>query len=241
MLIGAGAALVVGGGAAFAHIDPVPEEVPAGTPVTVEFRVEHGCDDLDTTGMLFQIPAGLSDLTPVAKEGWTTSVAPDTVSFTGGVLDHHTEDTFALTFTAPSSAGAVDFPVVQQCGDTELRWIEIPQDGQEEPEHPAPRLQVVGEAPSATTTTGVAAATTTAAPATTPVTTEAPAEATTTSAELVIATAPASTDVAADPEDADDGGSSSNGWLIAIVAVVGVGGAAAGGAYLLRARSRGTR
>jgi hypothetical protein len=229
--------------------------VQAGLPVTVEFRVEHGCDDADTTGMLFEVPPGLTDLEPVAKDGWTASVEDDVVAFTGGVLDHHTAGSFALTFTAPSSAGPIDFPVVQQCGDTELRWIEIPQDGAAEPEYPAPRVNVVGDAPPvdttsapvatvpATTMPSTTALVTTAPPATAatdaPATSTPPAEASTTSVELVIATGPeTSADNAAEgaaPGDDDDDGSSGTGWVIA--GIVGVG-AAVGGGYLYWSRSR---
>lgn len=252
MSIGAIAALVVGAGAANAHIDPSPGEVPAGEPVTVEFRVEHGCDDADTTGMLFEVPAGLTDLEPVAKDGWTTTVDSGVAAFTDGVLDHHTEDTFALAFTAPPSAGPIDFPVVQQCGDTELRWIEIPQAGAAEPEYPAPRVNVVGDAPPADPTTSAPATTTASTvPSTTtastvaPTTSAPPGEPTTTSVEVVIATAPEATaDSAAtstDPGDdgaGDDDGSSSTGWVIA--AVIGVAAAAAGGAFVYWSRSRST-
>jgi periplasmic copper chaperone A len=240
------AAFLIGAGAASAHIEPDPVEVQAGLPVTIEFRVEHGCDDADTTGMLFEVPPGVTDLEPVAKDGWTTSVDDGVAAFTDGVLDHHTEDTFALSFTAPSSAGPIDFPVVQQCGDTELRWIEIQQDGAEEPENPAPRVNVVGEAPAVDTTANAPATTPAATvPSTTTESTGAPttsapsAEATTTSVELVIAPAPETTvDDAAtgtDPGDGDDG-SSSSGWVI--VAAIAVVGTAAGGGYLYWSRSR---
>jgi hypothetical protein len=193
----------------------------------------------------------LTDLEPVAKDGWTTSVDDGVAAFTDGVLDHHTEDTFALAFTAPSSAGAIDFPVVQQCGDTELRWIEIQQDGAEEPENPAPRVNVVGEAPAVDTTANAPATTpaatvsSTTAPSTTTESTAAPttsassAEATTTSVEVVIAAAPETTAVdATTSTDADGGddGSSTSGWVI--VAVIAVVGAAAGGGYVYWSRSR---
>ncbi len=248
MSSGVVAAVLVGGGAAVAHIEPNPGEVQAGAPATVEFLVEHGCDDADTTGMLFEIPANVTDLQPVAKEGWTTTVEANTVAFTDGVLDHDTEDTFALAFTAPSTAGTIDFPLVQQCGDTELRWIEIAQAGAIEPEHPAPRVLVVGEAPPASTTTTAAAATTTAAAATTTGSTEstestvaattAPlADSTTTSIEVVIA-APDTTGgdaaTATEPDDGDDDGSSSTAWVVIAVIVV----AAAGGAFVYWSRSR---
>ena len=186
--------------------------------------------------MLFEIPAGVTDLEPVAKDGWTTSVDDGVAAFTDGVLDHDTEGTFALSFTAPSSAGPIDFPVVQQCGDTELRWIEIPQDGAAEPENPAPRVNVVGEAPPVDTTASAPATTSRRRPrrrpcrrrqresTSAPTTAAPPAEATTTSVELVIAPAPETTaDDAAtstDPGDDGDDGSSSTGWVI--VAVIGV-------------------
>jgi uncharacterized protein YcnI len=241
------AALLLGAGAAVAHIDPAPVDVQAGVLVTVEFGVEHGCDDADTTGMLFEVPAGLTDLEPVAMDGWTTSVDAGVVAFTGGVLDHDTAGSFALSFTAPSSAGPIDFPVVQQCGDTELRWIEIPQDGAAEPEYPAPRVNVVGEAsPVDTTNAPATSVPVTTVPSTTaatdsPGTSTLPAEASTTTVELVIATAPGATGdgagEGAEPGDDGDDGSSSTGWVIAgIVAVAAV----AAGGYIYWSRSRST-
>jgi periplasmic copper chaperone A len=237
-------AVLLGAHAALAHVDPVPGEVQAGETVTVEFGIEHGCGEADTTGLLFQIPAGVTDVVAVDRAGWTTAVDAGIVSFSG-VLDHDTPGTFALTFTTPDTPGPIDFPAVQQCGDTELRWIEIQQEGEEEPENPAPRVNVVGEVPAetATTTSGAetstsaAAETTAAEPAETTgapeaATTLAPAEATT-SAELVIAPAPeTSVDVTASE---DDGGGSGAGVAI-LIAVIAV--AAAGGGYLLWARSR---
>lgn len=199
-----------------AHIDPDPLELPAGVPATVTFTVEHGCEDEDTTGFLVQVPTGVTDMVGVQQPGWIVVSDGQTVSFSGGVLDHDTTGTFQVAFTAPAVAGPLDLPVVQQCGDAELRWIEIQQEGAEEPDHPAPRVNVVGEPPA-----------TTVAPAATDEATTA-VETTTTAAAAAETTAPVATEATTDvgepapvttaPGDDDD--SSSVAWPIVIGIVV---------------------
>lgn len=76
-----------------AHIDADPAEIPAGVPVTVGFTVEHGCGDADTTGLLFQVPPGVTDLAGIGQPGWAVSGDAETVQFTGGPLDHDTAAT----------------------------------------------------------------------------------------------------------------------------------------------------
>ena len=182
----------LGAALAAAHIETDPPAVQAGTQATVGFVVEHGCGESNTTGMDIKLPAGITDAT-ASKHGWTVSVADGVVRFSDGELDHDTEDTFDVTFTAPTTPGFVTFPTVQICGDTEQPWLDETVEGQPEPEHPAPRLEITQGPPTSdeltvpvdtdddadgTTTTAAAATTTTAvatttAPATTAATTTA--------------------------------------------------------------------
>jgi uncharacterized protein YcnI len=188
------AAIGLGAGVASAHIDPDPPTVPAGEHVSVGFGVEHGCDGSNTTQLAFQIPAGVTDAEPVQRPGWTTNVAGDTVTFAGGNLDAATEQTFQLTFTAPSSPGTLRFPIIQTCAVGELAWIEETPASGAEPEHPAPEVEVVGSGSST--------------PATTPATVPA----------AVDTSASATVSVALPSSDSDSDSSGHTGLVIALVA-----------------------
>jgi len=144
-----GLLLAVGSATAFAHIDPDPVAVQAGTGTTVAFGVEHGCASSPTTALDIKIPDGISDAKPVDKPGWTSAVDGGIVRFSGGKLDAETADTFSITFTAPTAPGTILFPIVQKCVVGETDWLDVATDGQPEPEHPAPALLVTSEPPTA--------------------------------------------------------------------------------------------
>ena len=142
------AAALLLAGTASAHIDPNPIAVQAATSNTVSFGVEHGCEESPTTEMQIKIPDGVTDAQPVEKDGWTTTVDTQVVTFTGGPLAADTPDDFAVTFTAPSAPGPIVFPIVQLCEVGQLDWIETALEGEAEPEHPAPIVQVTADAPT---------------------------------------------------------------------------------------------
>lgn len=141
--------ILVTGGIASAHIEPDPIAMQVGTTGTVAFNVEHGCDGSPVTSVKIQIPAGVTGVAPVDKDGWTATVTGDTVEFTGGPLDAATEDHFDITLTAPAEPGFINFPAIETCEVGEIAWIEIPVEGQEEPEFVAPTLQITQDAPTA--------------------------------------------------------------------------------------------
>lgn len=171
LLGGVGLAIVAGVGVASAHIDADPPAVEAGTVATVAFKIGHGCSGSPTTAIDIQVPAGITDAKPVEKEGWTATVEGSVVRFSGGSLGADTPDAFAIIFTAPTSPGTVNFPIVQKCEVGETAWIEVAAEGQPEPEHPAATLEITqgpptsddlaGEHGEETTTTVGAAVTTT--------------------------------------------------------------------------------
>ena len=182
-------------GTALAHIAPSPIAIEAGAPATITFNVEHGCAGSNTTGIDIKVPDGITDAAATAKSGWTTSAAGGVVKFGGGNLDAKTPDTFTITFTAPTTPGVINFPIVQHCVVGETDWIQIQEAGQPEPANPAAQVTVTAGPPTsadlvvapdddddaATDTTVAAASTATSGVATgsAPVPTVAPAKKTT--------------------------------------------------------------
>ena len=118
-----------------------------GDRSSVPFKVGHGCDGEATPTLEIQVPADATDPQPDELEGWTGSVDGNVVTFDGGELPDGTELDFPVTFTAPSSAMTLYFPVIQTCGDVEVAWTSQDPDD----EHPAPIVTVVGSAPGTTT------------------------------------------------------------------------------------------
>ncbi len=149
--------------AALAHVTANPSEAPAGGEVVISFRVPHGCEESDTTGLSVSIPEGVVDVSPQAIPGWevtmkegklpqpvttdegeTLTEGVTEVTWTGGPLSHDQFADFGLAMTMPDSVGkTVWFPIVQRCEQGETRWIKIPVAGEEEPDTPAPGVMLV--------------------------------------------------------------------------------------------------
>ncbi len=140
--------LLMAAGIASAHVDPDPAAMQAGTPGTVAFHVEHGCDGSPTTSMKFEIPDGVSGVAAVDKDGWTASLNGNVLEFKGGPLAADQADHFDITFTAPSQPGDIRFPVIQTCEQGELAWIEVAAQGEAEPDHPAPTIKITQGPPT---------------------------------------------------------------------------------------------
>lgn len=138
-------------GAASAHVTASPNEAAAGSYVTTSFTVPHGCDGAATIAVRIKIPAGVSDVKPQMKPGWTATVtmrkletpvkdehgnivteAVDEVDWRGGPLPNAFYDTFGLLMKLPAAKGTtLYFPTVQECETGVHRWIEIPAAGQQ--------------------------------------------------------------------------------------------------------------
>ena len=132
--------------AAAAHLDPEPARVPKGTPATVAFTVEHGCDGSPTVELTFRIPRSVrrSTVAPEPKDGWDASVRGRTVVFSGGPLDAGTADSFSITFTAPNRKTLLTWKIVQECEEGSIRWIDTAHDA----EYPPPVVGVGQDPPS---------------------------------------------------------------------------------------------
>ncbi|MCU1500821.1 MAG: nuclear export factor [Ilumatobacteraceae bacterium] len=140
-------AVLAGVGVAAAHIQTDPPAIEAGKQATLGFIVEHGCGDANTTGLDIQLPDGVTDAT-AAEDGWQVTTDGGAVRFSGGNQDAHTSETFHITFTAPATPGIATFPTVQRCGATETAWLDVPVEGQPEPEHPAPQVKLTQGPPT---------------------------------------------------------------------------------------------
>lgn len=155
---------------ALAHVTlETPRAAPHGGYKAV-FRVPHGCAGAATTAIRIQIPEGFIAAKPMPKPGWTVTLktgdyakaykmhggavksGATEIDFTGGNLPDAYYDEFIVAGYLADGFKPGDslfFPVVQECGATVDRWIEIPKPGQNPGElrHPAPRLQIVADPP----------------------------------------------------------------------------------------------
>lgn len=148
-LVGAGVVVALAAAPASAHIDPDPPAIQAGKQATVGFTVEHGCGTSPTTKLEFQVPESVTDAQGIPVAGFTASTAGRVVTFEGGTVPADEEQPFQLRFTAPATAGEVQIKIIQTCEQGEIDWIEVEEEGQPEPEHPAPVIKVTEGAPTA--------------------------------------------------------------------------------------------
>ncbi|WP_344600811.1 YcnI family protein [Streptomyces glaucus] len=163
----AGAAVLVLSSPAFAHVTVQPDGPAAkGGYAVVDFKVPNERDNASTTKLEVSFPTDhpLASVMPEPVAGWTVEV---TKSRLDKPLELHGEKideaVTKVTWTAdgkgirpgffqkfPVSVGALPedadqlvFKAVQTYSNDEVvRWIEVPQEGQEEPDNPAPVLEL---------------------------------------------------------------------------------------------------
>lgn len=152
---------------AFAHVSVQPEGTAAkGGYAVVDFKVPNERDNASTTKLEVNFPTDhpLASVMPQPVPGWKAEV---TKSKPAKPLESHgkqiTEVVTKVTWTAdgkgiepgyfqkfPVSLGALPedtdelvFKAIQTYDNKEVvRWIEVPQEGQEEPDNPAPVLEL---------------------------------------------------------------------------------------------------
>ncbi|MER5541494.1 YcnI family copper-binding membrane protein [Streptomyces sp. NPDC002586] len=153
---------------AFAHVTVQPEGTAAkGGYAVVDFKVPNERDKASTTKVEVAFPADrpLASVMPEPVPGWNVQVTKakldKPLTMHGEKID---EAVTKVTWTAddgkgiqpgyfqkfPLSVGALPentdqlvFKALQTYSDNEVvRWIEVPQAGQDEPENPAPVLQL---------------------------------------------------------------------------------------------------
>ncbi|MFD5569625.1 YcnI family copper-binding membrane protein [Streptomyces cadmiisoli] len=163
----AASAVVVLSSPALAHVSVQPEGAAAkGDYATIGFKVPNERDNASTTKLEVNFPVEhpLSSVMPQPVQGWDIKV---TKSKLDKPIEAHgrqiTEAVTKVTWTAegdgvepgffqkfPVSVGALPedademvFKAIQTYSNDEVvRWIEVPQEGQEEPENPAPVLKL---------------------------------------------------------------------------------------------------
>ncbi|MER6564744.1 YcnI family protein [Streptomyces sp. NPDC001093] len=153
---------------AFAHVSVQPEGAAAkGGYAVVDFKVPNERDNASTTRIEVSFPADhpLASVMPEPVAGWNVQVTKSKLdkplTMHGEKID---EAVTKVTWTAadgkgiqpgyfqkfPLSLGALPentdhlaFKAIQTYSNKEVvRWIEVPQAGQDEPENPAPVLEL---------------------------------------------------------------------------------------------------
>ncbi|POX61357.1 hypothetical protein C3492_23000 [Streptomyces sp. Ru62] len=163
----AGTAVLALSAPAFAHVSVQPEGPAAkGGYAVVDFKVPNERDNASTTKVEVNFPADhpIASVMPEAIPGWkidiTKSKLAKPLTMHGEKID---EAVTKVTWTAdgkgiepgyfqkfPLSLGALPentdqlvFKAIQTYSNKEVvRWIEVPQEGQDEPENPAPVLEL---------------------------------------------------------------------------------------------------
>jgi uncharacterized protein YcnI len=151
---------------AAAHVTADPHKLPADGFATIAFRVPHGCEGSPTTRVSVQIPEGVVNVKPEAVPGWTVATKTGKyaqpvdlfgeqvtegvreVTWSGGSLpDSQYQDFGVSVKLPPGDAGTkLNFPTVQTCAKGVTRWIQIPVEGEDEPEEPTPQVELTAAA-----------------------------------------------------------------------------------------------
>lgn len=161
----AGTAVLALSAPAFAHVSVQPEGTAAkGGYAVVDFKVPNERDNASTTKLEVSFPTDhpLASAMPEPMPGWKIEV---TKSKLDKPIEMHgekiSEAVSKITWTAdgkgvepgyfekfpvsigqlPEDTDELVFKAIQTYSNKEVvRWIEVPKEGQEEPEHPAPVL-----------------------------------------------------------------------------------------------------
>jgi len=129
---------------ASAHVEPSPEQVPAGKVSRITLSVE-GEESVPAVKLTVQMAPGVTDVVAHHTRGWKQSVNGRIVTWSGGQIPNGAEGKFEFSAKMPDSPGRVlVFPslVTYANGDI-VRWI-----GAEASDTPAPRVTLTGSATS---------------------------------------------------------------------------------------------
>lgn len=154
--------------AASAHVTVTPSGTAAGSYTVLTFAFSHGCEGSPTTALTIDIPESIASVAPTLNPNYTIEKVADgdrtaQVVYTAitPVQDGY-RDTIELSLQLPEDAAGetLAFPVLQTCEVGETNWNQVAEEGEEEPESPAPAIVVTeatGDAHGGGTTTEAAA------------------------------------------------------------------------------------
>jgi uncharacterized protein YcnI len=181
VLGGAGAGLLALAGPAFAHVTITPGSAPEGSTAELTFKVPNEEAKAATVELQVQVPTAhpIAQFLVKPVPGWTVTVqtvtlpkpivtddgsfttAVSEVTWKGGTIQPGQYQDFSVSADPlPSGAGQLVFKAVQTYSNGDVvRWIDLPQAGQPEPEHPAPILTLTRASGGADAGAGDAAGT----------------------------------------------------------------------------------
>lgn len=151
-----------------AHVTLENRQAAVGSYYKAVFAVPHGCAGSATTKIRVQIPEGVIAIKPMPKPGWSVepvkgkyaavyelhgsklSEGVKEVVWSGGKLRDDNYDEFVMaTYLTPNLKPdtTLFFPVVQECEQGVVRWIDMPKEGKGGHGHdshsPAPGLKLI--------------------------------------------------------------------------------------------------
>ncbi|NMO49893.1 DUF1775 domain-containing protein [Actinoplanes sp. TBRC 11911] len=141
---------------AWAHVEVAADKPQAGArDVTLTFTGEAESDSGGIASERVVLPAGMtpSDVRlKKAPKGWKLTPGSDGFTVAGPALKIGEDAVWAVTVAQlPTNSTTLSFKTLETYSDGQIsRWIEIPQDGQPEPDNPAPTLKVKAAAAPAT-------------------------------------------------------------------------------------------
>ncbi|QJW34953.1 YcnI family protein [Cellulosimicrobium protaetiae] len=157
--------VVVGAGAASAHVTVKPDTTEAGAYALLTFGVPHGCGESSTTKVSIQMPEQIVAVTPSVNPGWDVEKVMEDLAepVDDGHGGEYTErvaevvytaktplpdgyrDAFVLSLKLPEAEGeTLVFPTVQACEEGESAWVQVPAEGEDADalELPAPMFEL---------------------------------------------------------------------------------------------------
>ena len=136
--------------AATAHVGVTPSSTAAGSSTVLTFAFSHGCAESPTTQLTFDIPESIASVSPTLNPNYTIEKVVEgdrtaQVVYTAITpVEDGYRDTIELSLRLPEDAEGetLAFPVLQTCAEGETDWSEVAEEGEAEPESPAPTIVV---------------------------------------------------------------------------------------------------
>lgn len=164
----AGATVLLAAVPAFAHVTVNPGTAAKGGYSTVSFKVPNEEDSASTTKVEVNLPADhpVASVSLQPVPGWTAQVtksklatplksddgtideAVTKITWSGGKIAPGQFQQFPVSLgPLPDNADSLVFKTLQTYDNGDIvRWIDVQQDGQPEPQHPAPKLVLTAAA-----------------------------------------------------------------------------------------------